>query len=728
MAKIKSLLTSLVNSHFSVFLFPLLFLCIGLFTLYDYGINWDSPIHFARGQAYLRYMLTGKTNYDGLPNFCMNVENLNSRVDVKSGEVCDRHRKVRVSEYESNLLDFSWAVKNVYGHPAFSDIMLAVSNNIFFKTLGWVEDINAYHLYSLFTTFLLALTVSIWTKQTFGTFASIIAVLTIYTLPLLVGEQHFNIKDPPMAAFFTISIYFFWLAFVKDKSSYLILSALAGGASFGTKFNFVFAPFILLPWIIAFATPMLPSLSKKMFIATALYPIIVFLVFFLSWPAMWEDPLRNLPQVFRFYHDIGSSPCGHSYSEGTNFVNFTYSWLTGCTQLTTLKYFIYTVPPFSLFLFTIGLIVSAIWFKKKNYFPLLLISFFAVTILRVTLPIASIYGGLRQIMEFIAPMAMIIGIGAYFLRDLISKILVKFSFIKKLGKETITLGVSLLFILGYIPAATEMIKLHPNQNVYFNFFIGGLKGAAEKNFPGYGNTYGNAYLQGVTWLNQHAEPNSEFGLVSGNMQNIPRGIIREDISFANGYRSGYNQKGEYLMSLIIGQDQFSKTFRYEYLNTYLNPIYNLKIDGVPILKIWKNDKDYVKNGVNLNETREQIETSIDRKEKIIIRLNGKKNLKALSFKFPSMECMNRMVGTEIYVSVDGKEYLQKADEINGFTEEEMRGHMADLVLDEVASLAYFFAGDEAQYIKIVPPADYPCKLSDIDFSVLTFIQLHNLNQ
>ena len=707
-----------ILNRFSAFLFPLFFLVIGLLTLYDYGINWDSPIHFARGQAYLRYMLTGKTNYNGLPIYCMNAENLNSRVDVKSGQVCDRHRKVRVSEYESNLLDFNWAIKNVYGHPAFSNIMLAASNGVFFKILGWVEDIDSYHLYSLFTTFLLALVVSVWTKQTFGAFASIIAVLTIYTFPLLSGEQHFNIKDPPMAAFFTIALYFFWLSLTKKKASYLLLSALAGGASLGTKFNFVFAPFILLPWIMAYGSTLLRTkmiravLTTKMLFAFSLYPIIIFLVFFLSWPAMWVDPLKNIPQVFRFYQDIGSSSCEYS--------RFTYPWLTQCTQLTTLKYFIYTVPPLSLFLFAIGFIISMVRFKEKSYVAVLWLSFYIVTIARVTLPISNIYGGLRQILEFIGPMAMIAGIGAYFLRDFILKVLSKLSFVRKFSKETITLSVSLLFILGYIPIAAEMIRLHPNQNVYFNFALGGLKGAAEKNFSGYGNTYGNAYLQGTEWLNQHAEPNSKLALVSGNMQNIPRGIIREDISFANGYRSGYNQAGEYLMSLIIGQDQFSETFRYQYLNTYLNPVYDLKIDGVSILKIWKNDKDHTKNGVNLNETRERIETRENEKEKITIRLDENQNLKALGFTFPSMECKDEMVGTKIYVSVDGKEYLQKADEINGFTEEEIQRFDADFV--------YLFAGDKAQYIKIIPPANYSCKLSDIDFSVFTFIQLHNLNQ
>lgn len=706
-------------NRFSAFFLPLLFFVVGLTTLYDYGMNWDSPIHFARGQAYLRYILTGKTNYNDLPSFCMNEENLISRVDYKTGEICDRHRRVRVSEYESPLLDFnSWVAKSVYGHPAFSDIMLAISNNVFFRYLGWVEDINAYHLYSLFTTFLLVLTVSVWTKQTFGTFASIIAVLTIYTFPLLAGEQHFNVKDPPMAAFFTISLYLFWSSIVKKKVLYLVLSALVGGASFGTKFNFVFAPVILLPWTITYGAALLRAkmarvvLSRTMLFTFGFYPVIIFLVFFLTWPALWPDPLSNIPQVFKYYQDIGGPSCTYS--------PFTSLWWTQCAHLITPKYFIYTMPPFSLFLFSVGFIVSMIWFRKKNYLPFLLLSFFLTTILRVTLPIASIYGGLRQIMEFIAPMAMIAGIGALFLRDLTVRLLIKFSFVKGFNKKTISRSVSLLFVLGYIPIAMEMVRLHPNENVYFNFFIGGLKGAAEKNFPGYGNTYGNAYLQGVKWLNQNAEAGAKLALVSGLGQNLSRSQLRYDINFANNYRSGYNQEGEYLMLLIAGNETWAETFRHKYLSL-LNPLFDLKVDTVSLLTIWKNDKNFLKDGVNLDS---QIERGIDikfakeeSKKEIIIELNGSKNLKGLGLTFPSQECKDGMIGTKIYISTNGSKYIQKAEGINNFTDRETLGYNADFV--------YLFPGDKAQYIKVIPPESYSCELSTIDFSIFTFVRFYN---
>lgn len=707
MLKIRQSFSNLIHSRFFFSLLPIFFLIISLATIYDYGMNWDSPIHFARGQSYLRYILTGKTNYEGLPQPCQNAANLTSSVDYQTGEVCDRHRKIRVSEYQSVLFDLnSWIAKAVYGHPAFSDLMLATSNNIFYKGLGLLEDIPAYHLYNILTTFLLALVVSIWAKQTFGIFASIVAVLVVYTFPLLAGEQHFNVKDPPMAAFFSLSLYLFWLGFEKKKTKYLIMSALAGGASFGTKFNFIFAPFILLPWITAYLiterTRLSKLLTKQMILALIFYPAIVFLVFFATWPALWSDPFENVSEVIRYYREIGGSKCSYFY--------FTPLWFSQCTQSITLKYFLFTLPPFSLFLFLIGSIVSLVRFKKKRFITILWLSFFYFSILRVTFSISSIYGGLRQIMEFITPMALLSGVGALFLRNYLMKFLPNKRFW------------SGLLILGFIPISVTLVKLHPNENVYFNSFLGGLHGAAEKNFPGYGNTYGNAYMQGIIWLNANAEKDNKLALTSGLGQNLSRGQIRSDIDYSNNYRSGYNQEGEYQMLLIEGNDPLAETFRYKYL-LFLKPVYILEVDGVELLKIWKNDKSHLKNNLNFDSQIEK--TNIQFKDEqnhavAIIQLNGQKKLKALVIKLKDQTCKDGLVGTKILISIDGSKYFQKAEGVNNFSDREIFGYGGDFV--------YLFPGDEAEFIKIVPPAGYSCSLQDIDFSVTTFIQLQQSNQ
>src|SRR3990167_4547387 len=101
-----------------------------------------------------------------------------------------------------------------------------------------------------------------------------------------------------------------WLLFSRFLYICLIWSALAGGASFGTKFNFIFAPFILLPWLLFYLSQrkiLKEVLSKKMLLALILYPLLVFLVFFATWPALWTDPIKNVSEVVRYYREIGGS-------------------------------------------------------------------------------------------------------------------------------------------------------------------------------------------------------------------------------------------------------------------------------------------------------------------------------------------------------------------------------------------------------------------------------------
>lgn len=702
--------------HFILLIIPFIFLLVSLFTIYDYGMNWDSPNHFSRGQAYLRYIITGKRNYEGLPSFCRNEIDLSSRVDYKTGEICDRHKKVRVSEFESPLLDYSWAEKDLYGHPPFTDLMISISNQIFFRTLGWVEDIEAYHLFGILMTFILSMTVSYWAYRTYGLLAGIVSGLTVYLYPLLFSEQHFNVKDPAMAAFFGLGIFFFWLAIVKKSASYMLLSAIFGGFSFATKINYVFAPIILFPWLAfligsrflrmkktktktkQFLKQVYLKVPKRLLIVILLYPFINFAIFIAFWPPLWDDPINGLGTVFGYYDDIGVGKC--------NYTKFSPNWFFKCSDLLTIKYLIYTFPPVVLFFFTLGFIGSIIKFKSKNFLPVLLISFFLVTLLRVTLSISSIYGGLRQIMEIVVPIALITSVGVYYSHQVVYLIFGKAG----IKKKFINVFSLIIILLPFIYPTYNLYKIHPNQNLYFNFFIGGLRGAAEKAFPGAGNTYGNGYKQAVLWLNKNAERNAKVALVSGTAQNIPRSTFREDILFENYYRSGYNQKGEYLISLATQAEPFKNKFRYKYLFSFINPIYELKVDNVPIVWIWKNDSKFVKEGINIkNESEEESEFMLEN-DAINIELQKKVDLKRLLL-LASEKCMEVLATSQPQISIDGVNYQTLEDPFEDFTIEEV---------GSTSGRAFLFTGQEAKYIKISSEQMNKCADSELSITVFIF--------
>ncbi|MCR4263088.1 MAG: hypothetical protein NUV98_00010 [Candidatus Roizmanbacteria bacterium] len=705
------------------FIIPVCFFLVALFTLYDYGMTWDSPVHFTRGHAILHYFLTGKKDYSDLRDYCFGEDGFVSSVDYKTGEVCDRHRSVRRSEMQSFILDYNaYLGIGTYGHPPLSDIFLALSNYIFFIKLGWVEDLGSHHLYPIFATFILAMTVSFWTKRVVGIFGAIISALVVSLFPLLLGEQHFNVKDPIIASAYLLGIYLFWLSITQKSARIMYLSALAGAVSFGTKINYIFAPFVLLPWLLVYlGIPLWKERKKKwqlffqlmpprIIIAILLYPVIIFALFFATWPTLWIDPAKSIVSFFTYYKDIGTTVCPHTV--------LTPQWLFKCSNTMTILYIYYTVPIISLVLFLIGAIYTPKIWRKANYSVVLWLSFLFLTVLRVTLPGTAIYGGLRHIMEFIGPFAMIAGVGGSVLLKIAVHGINRFTKHKE-DTFSVSLISGILIISLFIPIGLKMIALHPNQNVFYNSFIGGLKGAKERDFYGYGNTYGNSYYQAVQWFNAHAESGSKISFIWGLNSNISRSVMRPDITHLGVSRSGYNQRGEYLLTTLEYGNPVYGTFRYKYADRFLRPVYAEEVEGVALFKIWKNEEKYVKPGLNLKDEIEVEYTPayVESPVQILqLKFEQPVYLKRIEYGFESEDCKLKSIGTTTYLSPDGTNLMRIPDEVNDFT--------VDEVVVSETNLTYLFAGDQSVGVQLVFPLEYPCDAEDIDISVYAFKQLY----
>ncbi|OGH22645.1 MAG: hypothetical protein A3F31_05180 [Candidatus Levybacteria bacterium RIFCSPHIGHO2_12_FULL_38_12] len=214
------------------------------------------------------------------------------------------------------------------------------------------------------------------------------------------------------------------------------------------------------------------------------------------------------------------------------------------------------------------------------------------------MPNAGIYGGVRQIMEFVPAMAILAGIGARYIVTLLQGSIVLYKkqlnnkTIQQLSPKTTLLALQVLSILMFVPITLKLISIHPNENVYFNPLIGGLRGAKERNLPDWGTTLGSVNKQGVDWLNVYAEPDAKLTLIKGFTSNIPRTMLREDINFYDKYYSGNKMRGEYLMEVIDyrwNEDILEE--KRKYLQT-LKPLFEVKVDDTTILTIWKNDEKH----------------------------------------------------------------------------------------------------------------------------------------
>lgn len=633
-----------LNKSLTIFLVPVMFLIIGVNTIPDYGINWDEPQHFNRGQAYLHYFLTGKTNYLDLPKH----EFLDEGVDFKDirGNYADIYinsKKSKIdleknnsrSYYQSDIFNFEYFKENDSGHPPVNGIVAALFNKIFFQELEITGDLYSYHLFEVFTAFLIVLGVSIFSYYIFGIFPAIIAGASISLYPLFFSESHFNIKDPVLSSFFGLTIIFLYFGLTRKNNLLIILSAITAGLSLGTKFNTLFLPFIVIPWLIVYwwKTQRLKIVPKS-FLYLLIYPIIVVGILYLLWPFLWFNGMEGITSILNYYAQ-----------EGLGSVELLAKFKFFGFNLYPLTWIILTTPLPILILSILGVFwLSRRVLKNKDHVSLLILLWLFVPILRVTLPNTSIYGGVRHIMEFIPALAISSGAGAKFLLSVVSSRYKNF--------------IAILILLSLIFVFVELVKIHPNENVYFNKLIGGLNGAYSNKIPYAGNSFGNAYQQGIVWLNENAEKNAKLGLPIGGTVNLPRQNLRSDIRVGNDSFSAFLMEGEYEMEMShIGVPK--EYFTYSYLENFLKPVYEVKVEDISILKIWKNDPAYLKktlpDEININELDLKIEKNVLR-----IDMNEDIYLTGLYIKHKMDNCKEKTNGS-ISISQNGMDWTQLSE-------------------------------------------------------------------
>jgi len=679
------------QKKFILFLLPFfIFFVPALYTIKDYNINWDEPEHFMRGQAYLRYFLTGERNYNKLPLFKESQFFFRDR--TKKVEI----KLPRYSIYQNTILDGEYYLTQATGHPPLNDILASTTNLIFFQKLGVLDDISSYHLFIVICSSFLVFLVFFWVKKEYGLFAALVASFSVSLYPLFFAESHSNIKDPVETFFFALTIYAFYKGITQKTWRWLIISSISFGFALGTKFNILFSPFIIIPWVFIYYGRKILDLRKFWFAFLA-YPFIAFSIFFASYPYLWASPLKRTLEVFGYYKSIGSSVGGHLQPE--NFYIFGFNSYP-------LQTIFFTTPMIVLFLFFFGILyVFKRGFNEKNKFLFLILLWFIFPILRVTLPGSSIYSGVRQIMEFIPAMAILSGIGASFLVKQVSSIMYQVLRVKsKNKKKLISYSLCSLLILSFLPITIKLIQIHPNENVYFNPLIGGLKGAKEKNFPYWGSSLGTSYKQGVEWLNKNAEKNAKVAMVIATGQNVPSIFFREDLGFENMAWSATKRKGEYLIEAVF--DGWIREWHYdgEYVDNVLKPVYEVKVDDVPILKVWKNDKEhthprFLKEKTMLSDKIKWREGE----DEFSIDLEKEVDLMKISISYKANKCTPFKSGI-VYLSQDGEGWT--------FEREPVRDAMIkDYRFD------YPLVGKRAKYIKIILSSDNSCEYNVEDIKI-----------
>lgn len=661
---------------------------VSFFTMSDYGINWDGADHFIRGQAYLRHFLTGKKSYDDLPNF-------------KKFDECRCSSSYHYSIYQVGYQDGNHFLKNDSGHPPLNGILASLFNYIFFQRLGVLGDIESYQLFIIVVSSFTAALVFFWAEKEFGFLAGTMSFFSLALSPLFFNESHNNIKDPVETFFFSFTIFAFYKAVQRKTWKWMILSAVFFGLALGTKFNILFLPFFLLPWLIYFyffefkkGTFSL-KISKAFLFSLIVYPIIAFIIFFGSWPYLWQSPVENILKTVNYYISTGTG--GVSMQPEFQFLDFnTYA----------LQFIFFTTPLPILFFLISGIIFIIINYKKsRRPSSILWLIWFVVPIARVTMPKASIYGGARQIMEYLPALALLCGIGSVGLKNLLSAYFKK----SKIAKYLIPI----IIVLIYIPIFFEIKKIHPNESFYFNQLIGGLKGATKK-FKTWDTALGNQYMQGIKWINTNVEKNSKLIMRWGMMSNIPMIKIRPDISFGNYQESVYKRRGEYVIGLVNTGISFG--YYADYYERSLIPVHEIKVDDISILKIWKNDALHTKKGHLREEDITSLSTVSSDEDGISAKLEKEAYIVRVLIE-QSMGSCQKLTGGVVYTSLDGQNWRREVDGLLDVQAANLKKIKDGIIYQQLAEVP-------AKYIKIDILHDSTCSIKNYKLKVIALKDIH----
>ncbi len=593
------------NKYFLAFLLSLTFFTLGIFTLSDYGINWDAPYRMIRGQVLLSKLFpaSGVDKNTSYSPIMIKPGQYASRFDLMDGEDGELTRlpgrplplkefkessagnNRKLSFYNAGDLFKNYFLDvSIAGHPPFVDLLSALSNRLFYQALGILGDIESYQLiYLLFSSLGIFVVFLFVFDLTNSYIASLVGAICLMFFPYFFAEAHFNMKDPLQSAAFALSIWAFWRWVRDNQKKWAVLFIFFLTLNFLIKWNGLFLPFIIIPWLFLIRkTESFKSWFniKALSLYTSILVLSIIFALLIFSPNSWGDPLGFLASTAGYYFGVGIradplQPAGFLIW-GLN----VYPFLLVLLQ----------TPEIILILTTFGIWSLFKSFKKDTLKTGALLGLWLfVPVIRVSLPHFWFYNGLRQIMEILPAMAILSGLGANYL-------IAKFSKIQDANKLKIPNSKFqiLLFLVISFLLLLPFFKYHPNENLYFNNLIGGLKGATQMGLVDTKISYGNVYKQAANWLNKNAEKDANIAHLDGPMFALSPLFLRDDLSISPFHFSGFSQKGEYILSLSSGGEEENSVFAQKYPGNVLKPVRKIQASGADILTIYKNSPDNFK--------------------------------------------------------------------------------------------------------------------------------------
>jgi hypothetical protein len=286
-------------------------------------------------------------------------------------------------------------------------------------------------------------------------------------------------------------------------------------------------------------------IGKKALPTLTAYAVIAMAVMYLTWPALWSDPIHNL---------IASlSTMSNFQFNGVVLFNgmYYYAYALPRSYLPTLISIQLTEPVIVLFAAGILFVVWDIFKHEKYGLGALAFIWFFFPVGYMIVYQRQMYDNFRQFLFTLPPIFLLGG----FALDAI------FRYIKSRWARII------LIIVMIFPGVYWNIKLYPYEYTYYNSFVGGVQGAFRK----YENDYWITSYKEITEYLDEIAPAKSIVTTPENSQ-LATPYLRQDLVLKTGANVGC---GDYyvILSSLYGDDQkYPK----------VAPIFNVQRDGATL--------------------------------------------------------------------------------------------------------------------------------------------------
>jgi len=188
-------------------------------------------------------------------------------------------------------------------------------------------------------------------------------------------------------------------------------------------------------------------------------------VMFAVWPWLWSDPIGHLRRNLEYV---------------MNRVTHTPASMT----TSPLAMLAFTTQPLFLLLIVTGI---ALALARRRPLDQFLLIWSGVLLARVVVSVN--FDGVRHFLELFPPLAALAGAS-----------------LLKLERRTALAAA----VVAIVPGIASIVHMHPFEDAYWNFLIGGVRGAQR--YPQSGEYWATSYRQGLEWINAHAPQGSALAV------------------------------------------------------------------------------------------------------------------------------------------------------------------------------------------------------------------------